>query len=180
MNQVILFFAGLVVLANGQCPTITTRGQWGARPPTGSTHMGSPVQNVVIHHTAGATCSTSAGCAAEVRAIQNMHMNSNGWADIGYSFLIGGSDPVWIYEGRGWNKVGAHAPGYNSNSIGISFMGNYMTSLPSAVALSMGRKLITCGISLGKITSSRRILGHRDAVATACPGDRLYNEIKNW
>ena len=39
-----------------------------------------------------------------------------GWSDIGYSFLVGGDGKV--YEGRGWNHVGAHTSGYNSEGIG--------------------------------------------------------------
>ena len=39
-----------------------------------------------------------------------------GWADIGYSFLVGEDGNV--YEGRGWSLAGAHCIGYNSKSIG--------------------------------------------------------------
>lgn len=46
-------------------------------------------------------------------------MDSNGWDDIGYSFIVGEDGNV--YEGRGWRRVGAHAPNYNSNSIGFEF-----------------------------------------------------------
>lgn len=31
-----------------------------------------------------------------------------------------------MYEGRGWQNVGAHATGHNSNSIGIVFIGNFV------------------------------------------------------
>jgi N-acetylmuramoyl-L-alanine amidase len=50
-------------------------------------------------------------------------MDINGWDDIGYSFLVGGDANA--YMGRGWDKVGAHAPGYNSQSIGICFIGSF-------------------------------------------------------
>ena len=40
----------------------------------------------------------------------------SGWSDIGYNFLVG--EDGNIYEGRGWGKVGAHARGHNSDSIG--------------------------------------------------------------
>jgi hypothetical protein len=43
-------------------------------------------------------------------------MDTNGWADIGYSFGVG--EDGRIYEGRGWDRVGAHTSGYNSNGIG--------------------------------------------------------------
>ena len=50
-------------------------------------------------------------CAAWVRSIQDYHMDDNEWSDIGYSFLTCGDGK--IYEGRGWNTVGAHTRGYN-------------------------------------------------------------------
>ena len=36
-------------------------------------------------------------------------MDSNGWFDIGYNFIVGEDGNV--YEGRGWTKIGAHSPG---------------------------------------------------------------------
>lgn len=39
------------------------------------------------------------------------------------SFAIGGDGKV--YEGRGFDRVGAHAPSYNNKSIGIVLIGNW-------------------------------------------------------
>lgn len=44
-----------------------------------------------------------------------------------FRFLVGGDGNV--YEGRGWNKTGAHSPGYNDISIGICLIGNFMGKL---------------------------------------------------
>lgn len=46
-----------------------------------------------------------------------------GWSDIEYNFLVGEDGAV--YEGRGWNNVGAHTNGYDSQSIGMAVMGNF-------------------------------------------------------
>ena len=56
------------------------------------------------------------------------------YEDIAYSFLVG--EDGRIYEGRGWNKVGAHSYRYNSRSYGISFIGNYNFTLPNNAALN--------------------------------------------
>lgn len=40
-----------------------------------------------------------------------------------YRFVVGGDGKV--YEGRGSNVVGAHAPSYNNRSIGICLLGNW-------------------------------------------------------
>lgn len=50
-------------------------------------------------------------------------MNSNGWDDIGYNFLVGEDGNV--YEGRGWDNVGAHAKDFNSQSMGVCILGTY-------------------------------------------------------
>ena len=44
-------------------------------------------------------------------SFQNYHMNSLGWSDVGYNFLIG--EDGYIYEGRGFYRQGpgfAHYP----------------------------------------------------------------------
>jgi hypothetical protein len=41
------------------------------------------------------------------------------------SFAVGGEGRV--YEGRGWTTVGAHAPGYNSQSMGLVLIGDFQS-----------------------------------------------------
>ena len=50
-----------------------------------------------------------------------------GWSDIGYSFLVGGDGN--IYEGRGWDRVGAHTSGYNSVGLAWSYIGSFTSVL---------------------------------------------------
>ena len=40
------------------------------------------------------------------------------WPDIGYSFIIG--EDGNIYEGRGWNTIGAHTYNHNYDGLGMS------------------------------------------------------------
>jgi peptidoglycan recognition protein len=82
-----------------------------------------PVPYVVIHHGVSNGCYDQASCSAIVRSYQNHHMDTNGWPDIGYNFLVGEDGNV--YKGRGWTRAGAHAPGYNYNSIGVCFIGTF-------------------------------------------------------
>ncbi|WAR01603.1 PGSC2-like protein, partial [Mya arenaria] len=90
---------------------IITRAEWGARDPKSTENMSVPVSTFFIHHTDTNGCETQDVCSACVRSIQRFHMDTNKWDDIGYSFLIGGDGNV--YEGRGWNFVGAHTKGLN-------------------------------------------------------------------
>ncbi|GFY74678.1 peptidoglycan-recognition protein SB1 [Trichonephila inaurata madagascariensis] len=100
------------------------------------------------------------------------------YADIGYNFLVGGDGQ--IYEGRGWKAVGAHTQGYNSKSLGISFMGNFDKIEPSASMLNAMKNLIDCGMQKKFISATLQIHGHRDAKCTICPGTALYGIIKQW
>nr|AEW43446.1 peptidoglycan recognition protein [Solen grandis] len=158
--------------------TIVSRREWNARDATATNQLSTPVSRVFIHHTTGSTCSSKSSCSASVRGIQNYHMDSNGWNDIGYSFLVGNDGRV--YEGRGWDVSGAHTQNYNSVSYGVAFIGDFSSSLPSASARTAAQNLISCGVQSGKISSSYTLSGHRDVGTTACPGTSLYNEIQTW
>lgn len=94
--------------------------------------------------------------------------------------FVAGSDG-YLYEGRGWNWQGAHTLGHNSKGYGISFIGDYMTSLPSNHSMLLVRDwLSSCAIGGGRLISNFTLQGHRQVVNTSCPGDAFYNEIKNW
>lgn len=161
----------------GGCPHIVTRAEWGARPPTSITYINQPVPRIFVHHTETASCYTQADCSAIVRSIQNYHMDSNGWSDIGYNFLIGEDGNA--YEGRGWDRVGAHVSDYNSVSMGYSMIGSFMTRVPNAAAMTALTQLVNCAPDNG-VSSAYSLHGHRDGGCTDCPGDALYSEIITW
>jgi N-acetylmuramoyl-L-alanine amidase len=160
------------------CPRIVSRAEWGARNPTSTTAITRPVPRYFVHHSAGATCTTEAQCKTTVKGIQDLHMNSNGWADIGYNFLVGQDGNA--YEGRGWDRVGAHSPNYNSVAYGVCVMGTFTSSNPNAAAQNVVQQLISCGISLGKLSSNYSLHGHRDGTCTECPGNTFYATIRTW
>ncbi|GFO44102.1 hypothetical protein PoB_007060700 [Plakobranchus ocellatus] len=100
------------------CPNIVSRSEWNARAPKSVSYLShQPLQYAFIHHSAyPEECLTKDSCAAAVRSFQDFHMDTRGWDDIGYSFLIGGEGTV--FEGRGWDRVGAHTKGHNSVGLG--------------------------------------------------------------
>ncbi|XP_076240324.1 peptidoglycan-recognition protein SC2 [Calliopsis andreniformis] len=158
-------------------PNIVSREEWGARSPVQRVPLPvTPTPYVVIHHGGiPKYCHDQKTCSAIVRSYQNYHMDDHGWFDIGYSFVIGEDGNV--YEGRGWDYVGAHAPGYNSQSIGICVIGDFSDFLPNKAALKALNALIDYGVSLGKISESYHVLGHRQAKNTLCPGDEFYKYV---
>ncbi|XP_046353074.2 uncharacterized protein LOC124132936 [Haliotis rufescens] len=165
------------------CPKIITRAEWGARAPR-SPHvkLAHTPYYAFIHHGATAGCFTRGECVRMIQSYQNFHMDGHGWSDIGYSFVIGEDGNV--YEGRGWDAVGAHTYNYNSRGLGFCVIGNFMQRLPHQAAQDVLQKIIACGVSNGKLTSTYTMLGHRDvggaSGATSCPGDMFYALIQKW
>ncbi|XP_075983469.1 peptidoglycan-recognition protein LB-like [Anticarsia gemmatalis] len=156
-----------------------SRDDWGARPPTLVTQLHTPAPVVVIHHSyIPPDCFTQESCKRSMRAMQNMHQLTNGWVDIGYNFAVGGEGSV--YEGRGWDAVGAHAVGVNVRSIGICMIGDFVSKLPPAAQLETAKELIAVGVELGYISPDYQLIGHRQVSATECPGEALFNEISTW
>ncbi|XP_076221970.1 peptidoglycan recognition protein 3-like [Nomia melanderi] len=156
---------------------IITREEWKARPPVEREVMSTPTAYVVIHHGGiPQYCHDQQSCSAIVRSYQNLHIDDRGWFDIGYSFVIGEDGNA--YEGRGWDYVGAHAPGYNTQSIGICVIGDFSDFLPNEAALQALNGLIEYGVSLGKISKTYQVIGHRQVRNTVCPGEEFYKYVQ--
>ncbi|XP_040298138.1 peptidoglycan-recognition protein SC2-like [Bufo bufo] len=177
MIRLILLLAAACVMAYG-CPSIISKSTWSTRNTNCRDALKTPVPWVIIHHTVTPTCTSTAACTTQLRNILDYHTRTNKWCDIGYNFLIGNDGN--IYEGRGWSKVGAHAKGSNSISIGIAFIGDFQKGLPSQAAINAAKLLIQCGVSLKMIENKYTLKGHLDVFSTACPGNELYNNIKTW
>lgn len=93
-----------------------------------------------------------------------------GYKGIGYHFVIGngnGSKAGEIEFGRPTNQVGAHAVGYNSNSIGICLVGPPFHHDQILVAVALVRKL-----AREYRIPYENVLGHREVPsgsAKECP-----------
>ena len=121
-----------------------------------------------------------------MRGIQAYHTQGRGWCDIGYNFLVDRFGR--IFEGRkgGVKKPvrGAHAGDFNTDTMGVSMMGNFDTArlsqrLKNAVTRLVGWRLGTNYVApRGRTTlvgkRLNRISGHRDVMSTACPGKHGY------
>lgn len=169
-------------------PPVVTRTEWGCPDGQITTHgtvSYTTVTHLIIHHTA--TGNEATDWAAVVRTIWNFHIFTNGWADIGYNYLI---DPNGvIYEGRsgGDNVVGAHFSGVNSGTMGVAMLGTFTSIAPASRALNSLKKILAwkcdqrnldpAGTSLHSASqlNLKIISGHRDGPgSTECPGNSLY------
>ncbi|MEV7019300.1 N-acetylmuramoyl-L-alanine amidase [Streptomyces sp. NPDC093991] len=197
-------------------PPITSRAAWGAdesiSPEEPGYLPGGKVKAVVVHHTAESNDYTCAQAPAVVRGIYAYHVKQLGWKDVGYNFLVDKCGRV--YEGRkgGVDRpvMGAHAYGFNAETTGISVLGTYTSTAPSAAAMTSvariaawklgqygvaptGTATLTAGDS-GRSYSGKTwakgaqltlpaIHGHRDGYNTQCPGDAFYAKlatIRTW
>ncbi|KAG5326153.1 PGPSA protein, partial [Acromyrmex heyeri] len=161
-----------------KCPNIIKRSQWSSIPPGEVNYLIVPIPYVIIHHTVTPECDTRSSCTSRVDNIRSFHMDTNGWDDIGYSFLIGGDGNV--YEGCGWTREGAHTYGYNKKSVGIAFIGNFERKEVNQTMVDIAHQLIKCGKSQRILRNDVRVLGGRQVSSTASPGSYLYTKIQDW
>ncbi|MFJ8197712.1 FG-GAP-like repeat-containing protein [Streptomyces sp. NPDC096152] len=188
-------------------PPIITQAEWGASTNyDGTPSYGTEIKAAVVHHT-GVDSDNTLSCGesrARMRTIQQEHF-SRGYYDIGYNFVVDRCGQ--IFEGRSGGMdlpvVGAHDIGFNTNTVGISYIGNYMSAKPSRAALDAIARVVAWKFGMygvdptGKVTLESgsdagvdgnkvakgtsitlpRVFGHRDTNATACPGDNLYPKL---
>ncbi|XP_075771204.1 peptidoglycan recognition protein 1-like [Pelodiscus sinensis] len=176
LTQVVWLAALCVAVLS--CPSIVFRHQWGGRPPRNRVQLKTPAPYVIIYHTAGNRCTSQAACRRQVMGVQDLHMVTWRWTDIGYNFLIG--EDGRVYEGRGWGTQGSHAKNWNHKSLGFSFLGTFCKTAPNAAALNAAQRLIRCAVSRGFLSHSYTLKGHRNVNPTSCPGDALYRVITKW
>lgn len=130
----------------------------------GSLTKRTQTKMIVLHHAAAKSCNP--------QQVHQWHLN-NGWSGIGYNFFV--SRDGKIYRGRPEDVVGAHAANYNSISIGICFEGDYMVQTIPKEQLEAGKELVAYLKDKYNITN---VKGHRDLMATSCPGKNFpFNEI---
>jgi hypothetical protein len=170
-------------------PTIYTRAQWGADESIRGAPEYGEVNGAFVHHTVNANDYSAAEVPAIIRGIYAYHVNSRGWKDIGYNFVVDRFGRIW--EGRfgGVERavIGAHTQGYNDDAFAMSAIGTYTSKVPEASVLSAYRQLFAWKFSLHGVDPRRpvaydgeswpAIAGHRDAALTECPGQQLYDRL---
>ncbi len=121
---------------------------------------------IIIHHAEASNCTA--------QDIHQWHLN-NGWSGAGYHFLVRKDGTV--YRLRPENKIGAHASGSNSDSIGICFEDSYMTETMPQAQINAGKELVAYLKQKYKIS---KVQAHREVCSTNCPGKNFpFIEIAN-
>ena len=187
----------------GPLPAYVSRAAWQADESlvTDPPSYADSVKVLFVHHTAGTNDYSCADSPAIIRGILAYHVQSQHWSDIGYNFLVDKCGT--LFEGRrgGVDKalIGAHTYGFNTGSTGIAVLGTYssvrvpavtQTVLAQVAAYKLGTygfdpstsAQLTEGVADGKfplntVVTFNRVSGHRDGVATECPGSALYAQL---
>ena len=165
-------------------PNMILRSEWGAQAPNhaavnenGFYSLENPAgwrwyqealteicHTVVFHH----SVSYESDDLTTLLDIQQTHREERGWADIGYHYIIGKSGAV--YEGRDIHVRGAHVEEYNTGSVGVCLLGDFMTEYPNDAQIGASIALV---LWLAQQLQLSHLASHRDFAMTFCPGDTL-------
>lgn len=167
-------------------PRVYTRAEWSARPPSPITVLDRKPDHIVVHHTAsGNTRDYSRLQAGRISHwIQDLHMDTNGWSDAGQQLTI--SRGGYVLEGRDRSLYainnrkhvrGAQTANHNDHTIGIENEGIYVSQ--NTTTAQFDALVQTCAwlCDVYVLNPHVAIVGHRDYVATQCPGDVLYSRL---
>lgn len=125
------------------------------------------IKMIVIH-----CADTPASMDIGAKEIRGWHIKERGWKDIGYHYVIRRNGVV--EKGRNIEVIGAHAYGYNVNSIGICMVGGKPEANFTIEQWSALEKLVK---GLKFTYKNAQILGHRDLnKGKTCP----QFDVKSW
>ena len=156
------------------------RAAWGARtdlPRLGYVVPRNQFKRLICHHTVivmqdfdgdGYLHGDVDDVRRYMRALQTSRPDLG--LDVPYSFVVfrGVGDYDYIVcEGRGFDRTGAHTPGYNSSAYGVSFAGDY-TTMPPTVGQLLGVRWV--GHQLVDPVGAPATLSHSDTKPTQCCG----------
>ena len=123
----------------------------------GSLNTRKSTKRIIIHHSASADVPAS--------TIHQWHLNQ-GWSGIGYHFVIRANGT--IERGRPEDTIGSHSgPQGNGDSIGVVLTGNFEIGAPATAQITALASLIK---DLRGRYGNLAVIGHKDVMATACPG----------
>lgn len=172
-------------------PPIVSRAEWGALSPNHQAYnefgfyperrngwrayegdLRDVYQTVIIHH----SVEYDRTDRLTMLKIQQLHRVDRGWADIAYHYLIGKDGD--IYAGRDIGVRGTHVGGYNTGSLGVCLLGNFMVQTPTQAQIRSAHRLLKW---LAVELALTHIATHKSFNAeTVCPGDNLTPYIEEF
>lgn len=154
--------------------SIVTRAEWGAKASSGPMNVfGAIIDGVALHYEGPHMgVFDHDECAAKIRGIQDFHMNTRGWSDIAYNFIV--CPHGIIYEGRGTAHGSAANGTTESNAKYMAICGLWGQN---DAFTELGRRAMKAAIGYCQAhRAGTRVRPHSDFFQTSCPGD----PIRQW
>ena len=156
---------------------VNPRSAWtSTRPNLAQTNPMVRVERLTVHHDGldPIQIGSAREAAARIEVIRRSHVENNGWADIGYHYIIDPLGGVW--EGRPITLQGAHVRDNNPRNAGVLVLGHFNYQQPTAQALGSLDGLVAALAEAHRIPL-RSIATHRELNPTECPGDNLQRHM---
>jgi len=136
--------------------------------------MQRQINKIIVHCSA-----TPEGRDVGVDEIRRWHVEDRNWSDIGYHWVVTLNGT--LEEGRPEYRNGAHAKGFNKNSIGVCYVGGVDKNLdPKDTRTDAQKETLRCILEdLKDRYPQAQIIGHRDVSSKACPSFDAREEYKD-
>ncbi|MFP5223963.1 MAG: N-acetylmuramoyl-L-alanine amidase [Actinomycetota bacterium] len=174
---------------------VIPRSGWGANESWRGQGPGASdrLDGLIVHHTDTTNSYSKSDVPAIIRGIYRYHTKTRGWSDIGYGLLI----DKWgrVFEGRYGSTyepiIGAQARAHNTRTMGIALLGDYADTVPTKASRVALARLVAWKADLHQMPpvglvklgdgghQHKRVIGHRDANSTVCPGNKAYGYL-DW
>lgn len=151
---------------------IISRKEWGAREPRDVDKTNWSSRTGFAVHYSGTSVEPTP------KSVQNYHMDTRGWSDIGYNFVVSNSTGK-IYEGRGWLVIGAHIANHNTPNIGVCILKRGDEPITPEAMAAVRWLADEADRRKAQYDGGKRLkrLCHRDLASTDCPGDQVYKWV---
>lgn len=133
----------------------------------------SKVKYIVTHSSA-----TPPSMDIGAKEIRKWHVDERGWKDIGYHFIIRRDGTLEL--GRPLNVAGAHARGYNKESIGVCMIGGVDENGNASPEYTFEQWLAWYYLNniLKRIYTNAEVVGHNNlSDTTECPS---FDAKERW
>ncbi len=138
----------------------------------------SGIETITIHHTASTQVDDD---GTALKRVYNTHVGQ-GWPGFAYHFFIPKSGN--IYQVNNFEDVTWH-DGHNWDSIGVCLDGYFHSphnEYPTIEQLKSLKELLDwlCTQNPQFPAAQQNVYGHRERLATACPGDTFFWKVKKY
>jgi N-acetyl-anhydromuramyl-L-alanine amidase AmpD len=133
------------------------------------TRTRADIETIVIHHSATPP-------SVLPTTIASYHINKMDWPGIGYHFIVKADGR--LFQTNRLETISYHAAKVNPRGVGVCFLGNFTSEVPTPAQLQAGASLVAWLMHELDIALDD-VKGHREFMATACPGNQWLAD-KNW